>query len=119
MSPRRLGSAMVVISALERTGGMPSSSSAVSSIIWWVRMGSWGSTESKSLQGDTIAIRVGSAGWEVPGRKGVAGTHTRSGRKRWMRAQRAKPLVQEEVKSVTATPRYPAVLAWHQLSSSS
>ena len=53
----------------------------------------------------------------VPG--GVAGTHTRSGRKRWTRAQRAKPLVQEVVKLVTATPRYPAVLAWHQLSSSS
>lgn len=36
-----------------------------------------------------------------------------------MRAQRAKPLVQEVLKLVTATPGYPAVLAWHQLSSSS
>lgn len=36
-----------------------------------------------------------------------------------MRAQRAKPLVQEVVKLVTSTPRYPAVLAWHQFSSSS
>lgn len=32
------------------------------------------------------------------------GTYTKWGRNRWMRAQRAKPLVQEDVKSVTSTP---------------
>lgn len=31
-------------------------------------------------------------------------TYTKWGRNRWMRAQRAKPLVQEDVKSVTSTP---------------
>lgn len=58
---------MVAISALERTGWMPSSCSAMSSIVWWVRTASRGSTESKSLWGDVAAIRVGSAGWRVPG----------------------------------------------------
>lgn len=67
MRPRRSGSAMVAISALESTGWMPSSCSATSSIIWWVRMAFCGSTESKSLRGDTAAIRVGSAERRVPG----------------------------------------------------
>jgi len=67
MSPRRSRSAMVAISVLERTGWMPSSCSAMSSIVWWVRKGSRGSTESKSLWGDMGAVRVGSAGWRGPG----------------------------------------------------
>lgn len=62
MSPRRLGSAIEAISALERMGWMPSSCSATSSISWWVRMGSCGSMASKSLQGGCMM-----SGWVLYG----------------------------------------------------
>lgn len=46
-------------------------------------------------------------------------THSTPGRSRCTRAHRASPSAQEEDRSVTWTPGYPAVCSWHQRSSSS
>lgn len=49
----------------------------------------------------------------------LIGTHSRPGRSRCTRAHRARPSAQEEDRSVTRTPGYPAVCSWHQRSNSS
>ena len=44
-------------------------------------------------------------------------THMRSGRNRWMMAQKARPLFHDDVMLVTLTSRYPSAWRWHHMRS--
>lgn len=70
-----------------------------------------------TLEGE--AQRHGREGGSIRDPQAQSPTHRRAGRSRCTRAHRASPSAQEEDRSVTWTPGYPAVCSWHQRSSSS
>lgn len=70
-----------------------------------------------TLEGE--AQRHGRGGGSIRDPQAQSMTHRRAGRSRCTRAHRASPSAQEEDRSVTWTPGYPAVCSWHQRSSSS
>ena len=65
------------------------------------------------------AQRHGREGGSIRDPQAQSLTYRRAGRSRCTRAHRASPSAQEEDRSVTWTPGYPAVCSWHQRSSSS